>query len=143
MKKLLLVLVLAMLMLLAVTLTASATKPIMIHGYFDKFVPGDPNADPPIPTTYCWHTGDEWGVPDGFMTGCAFAYITPGLGDKGTWEGEVDGKYGICEYNIKRYVDKFSLVVVTECTGELAGFHFLATGDATTALWEGSYHFEP
>ena len=142
MKKYILVLGIVLVLTFMITLTAYATKPISISGYFDNFVPGDPTADPPIPTTYCWHTGESYGNPDGFMTGCAFAYITPGLADHGVWEGWVGGMFGTCEYLARNFKHNISRVIVSQCSGDLEGLHFVATGSALTGLWEGTYHWE-
>ena len=143
MKKAGLILTIVLVITFMVTLTASATQPIEVASYFDQFVIGDPTADPPIPTTYCFHTGESWGVPDGFLTGCAVAYITPGLGNKAIWTGEVDGKQGTCMLNVRKFLHGQSQVVMNRCTGDLAGFHMLSVGSAETATAVGYYHFDP
>ena len=141
MKKAGLILAIVLVITFMVTLTASATQPIENVGFFDQFVPGDPTADPPTPTTYCFHTGENF-VPDGIMTGCAEVYITPGLGDHGIWTGEVDGKHGTCMLNVRKFLHGRSHVVMNRCTDDLEGFHTVSVG-LLDGTWEGSYHFDP
>ena len=133
------IVVLVFLALALLVPAVSATKPNEIHGYFDGFVPGEGDT----PTVYCLHTGDEYGVPDGFLTGCVVQPVKPGLQQKGIFTGWVDGKYGTCEYNLRTFdLDGIARGAFNRCTGELAGLHMKAVG-WTNGFWEGSYHFDP
>ncbi len=124
------------LLCLALVPAVYATKPAQINGYFDDFVPGDP-------TVYCFHTGEEYGVSDGFLDGCVVQPAKPGLGEHGTFTGTVDGKFGTCEYNLRTFdLDGIARFSMQRCDGELAGFHMKGVG-WTNGMWDGSYHFDP
>lgn len=141
MKKILMVLGIAMVLTFMVTMTALAIKPQTIVGYFDAFVPGDPEN----PTVYCLHTGEVYGVPDGFLTGCVVQPYSDGLGEQGTFTGSIDGKFGTCEYNIRIFdLDGIARFAMNQCTEELAGFHMQGTtASMDYGYWTGNYHFEP
>ena len=138
MKKSVLILAIVLVLTFMVTLTASATKPTEITGYFYFVEPYGPN-------DYCMATGETYGVPDGFLTGCVDQPVKPGLGAHGTMEITLDGELtGTCEYNLRTYDnDGIARFVANRCTGELAGFHMKGVGWAANGLWEGSYHFGP
>ena len=139
MKKSVLILAIVLVLTFMVTLTASATKPTEIGGYFDEFVPGDPDT----PTVYCLHTGEEYGVPDGFITGCVVQPYKPGLAQIGTFTGTVDGKSGTCDYSLRTFdLDGIARFSMNRCSGGLAGLHLKGVG-GTDGFWEGSYHFDP
>jgi len=127
------------LLILAVVPAVYATQPIDVHGYFDEFVPGDTET----PTVYCLHTGDEYGVPDGVISGCVVQPVKPGLARKGTFTGVVDGRTGTCEYSLRTFdLDGIARFSMQRCEGQLAGLHMKGVG-GTDGFWEGSYHFEP
>jgi len=137
MKKSLFILAIVLLLTLTITMTAFATKPINVRGYFDEFVPDV------YPSTYCVHTGESWGVPDGFLNGCVVQPYSEGLAQHGIMSLTVDGKSGVCLYNIRTFdLDGIARIVINRCTGDLAGFHMKAVG-WTNGLWEGTYHFAP
>jgi hypothetical protein len=139
MKKSVLILAIVLVLTFMITMTASATRPTDIGGYFDEFVPGDETT----PTVYCFHTGEIYGEPDGFLTGCVVQPYNPGLAEHGTFTGWVDGKYGTCEYNLRTFdLDGIARFVMNRCTGDLRGFHMKGVG-GLTGFWEGSYHFDP
>jgi hypothetical protein len=139
MKKLISVLGITFMLASMFTMTALATKPQLVGGYFDNFIPGDENN----PTVYCLHTGEIYGVPDDVLTGCVVQPYKPGLGHHGTWTGTVDGKSGTCEYNLRTFdLDGIARFAMNQCTGDLAGFHMQGTGWAN-GFWEGTYHFDP
>lgn len=116
-----------------------ATPPEDIHGYFDEFMPGEGDT----PTVYCLHTGDTYGVPDGFLNGCVVQPVKPGLAQIGTFTGTVDGKSGTCEYSLRTFdLDGIARFSMNRCFGELEGFHMKGTG-GLDGFWEGSYHFDP
>lgn len=132
-------LVVLALLVLALVPAVQATQPAEIHGYFDQFVPGDEDT----PTVYCLHTGDDY-VADGFLTGCVVQPTKPGLAQRGTFTGTVDGRSGSCEYSLRTFdLDGIARSSMHRCDGELAGFHWNAVGWADTGTWEGSYHFDP
>lgn len=138
MKKLILTLAIVLALTFTLSITAFAAKPTTLVGYFDNWMP---YADP---ETYCLHTGEVYGQPDGFLTGCVVQPLVNGLGAHGTFTGWVDGKYGICEYNLRTFeIDGVARFVMNRCTGELAGLHLQGTGSALTGMWEGDYHFDP
>jgi hypothetical protein len=117
----------------------SATQPAEVSGYFDEFVPGEGDRD----TVYCLHTGESYGNPDGFLTGCVKQPVKPGLAQKGTFTGTVDGKSGTCEYSLRTFdLDGIARFSMNRCFGELEGFHMKGVG-WTNGLWVGSYHFDP
>jgi hypothetical protein len=119
--------------------TVGATQPTEFHGYLDQFVPGTPDT----PTVYCLHTGEVYGQPDGFLTGCVVQPVKPGLARKGVFTGTVDGKEGSCEYSLRTFeLDGIARFSMHRCSGDLAGFHMIGVG-WTNGLWEGSYHFDP
>ena len=128
-----------MLLCLALVPAVYATKPAEIQGYFDEFVPGDPTR----PTVYCLHTGENYGVPDGFLTGCVVQPYKPGLAQIGTFTGTVDGKDGYCEYSLRTFdLDGIARFSMNRCHGGLEGFHLNGVG-WLNGFWEGSYHFDP
>jgi hypothetical protein len=119
--------------------SALATQPAELKGYFDEFVPGEGD----IPTVYCLHTGEEYGVPDGFLDGCVVQPNKPGLAQKGIFTGHVGEKEGTCEYSLRTFdLDGIARGTFYRCTGDLAGLHLKAVG-WTNGFWEGSYHFDP
>jgi hypothetical protein len=128
-----------LLLVLALVPVVYATQPAEISGYFDEFVPGDPDT----PTVYCLHTGENYGEPDGFITGCVVQPYKPGLAQIGTFTGTVGEKEGFCEYSLRTFdLDGIARFSMNRCHGELAGFHMKGVG-WTNGLWEGSYHFDP
>ena len=134
------IVILVLLGLVLLVPVVSATQPAEISGYFDAFVPGEGDT----PTVYCLHTGESYGVPDGFLTGCVVQPVKPGLAQKGTFTGTVDGKAGTCEYSLRTFdLDGVARGVFGKCTGDLAGLHLVAVGWAHNGLWEGTYHFDP
>ena len=138
MKKKFLILGIALMLTFIVTITAFATQPQAIAGYFDGI------AELEDYEVYCFHTGEDYGVPDGFITGCVVQPYKPGIGEHGTWTGTVGGSSGTCEYNLRSYmIDGIARFALNQCTGDLAGFHMQGTGWAATGMWEGTYHFDP
>jgi len=87
-------------------------------------VPGDETT----PTVYCFHIGVDW-TPDGFLSGCVVQPYNPGLGVHGLFTGTVDGKAGICEYNLRVFdLDGVARFVMNRCSGELRGLHMKGIG---------------
>lgn len=142
MKKLILILILALVFTFMLTLTASATRPNYIKGYLYNMIPGDPTANPPISLYFCFHTGEAQGVKDGFMDGCGHIYDSPGLGFNAFWEGDIENKHGTCVIHVRSIIDGQNRVIMNQCTGELEGFHLVATGLFPSLYWEGTYHWE-
>ena len=127
------------LLVLALVPAVYATQPAEIHGYFDDYVPGDEDT----PTVYCFYTVDDYGVPDGFLSGCVVQPYKPGLDQKGTFTGTVDGRSGSCEYSLRTFdLDGIARFSMHRCSEDLADFHLTGVG-WTNGLWEGSYHFDP